>query len=634
MCGIAGMLALNGGGVDRDAVAAMNATLVHRGPDQEGIAVLPDAVLAMRRLSIIGVTNGRQPIANEDGTVLLVMNGEIYNYRSLREDLERRGHRFATASDAEVAVHLYEEESTEFVKRLRGMFAFALYDRARRRLVLGRDRAGKKPLYWAARGGRLLFGSEIKALHASGLLPKELDASSLRSYLRHGLVAGERTLFADVRKLGPGTLLVAEGGRTRVEEYGDGPARVDVPATLDEASARLRELLDEAVRVRLMSEVPLGAFLSGGVDSAAVVALMARHLDAPVQTFSVGFEDSAIDEVAHARETARLLGTVHHQVIVRDCGPALLREVNWHQDEPAADPAAVPTLCLSRFARQHVTVVLTGEGGDEAFGGYRHYVLGRRVQAIGQWVPGLRALARSAQHLPAGLEQRLPRRLWKAVWLASLDDEDRLRGWLSTFTEGEIDGLIGAPSNGNGADAYARLLRGMPAGTDPDTFARRLMHLDARLSLAEGLLMKVDKMTMAASLEARCPLLDQHLIAYASSLPMAMKLGREGTKLALRRAVEDVVPAAVRTRRKHGFDVPLRRWLQHDLAADVRALLLDAGAPLRALIDLEPVRARWASLQRRDDDLIARQLWLLLNLAVWHEQHWPSGRVEPVAARA
>ena len=634
MCGIAGVFSLGGGGVDREVLAAMTGAMVHRGPDDEGIVVTPDGGLAMRRLAIIGVANGRQPIANEDGTVLLVMNGEVYNYRDLRHELERRGHRFATDSDAEVAVHLYEDDPDGFVGRLRGMFAFALYDRSRRRLLLGRDRAGKKPLYYAVHGGRLLFASEIKALHASGLLPKSLDAASLRSYLVHGLVAGERTLFAGVRKLGPGMLLAAHAGAVRVDEYDGGLTAAEAPASLEEAAARLRELLDDAVRVRLMSEVPLGAFLSGGVDSAAVVALMRRHLDAPVQTFSVGFEDSAVDEVTHARETARQLGTIHREVLVPDCGPALLRDVNWHQDEPAADPAAVPTLCLSRFVRPHVTVVLTGEGGDEAFGGYRHYVLGRRVQTLQRWVPGLRALARSAQRLEPSLGRRLPRRLWKAVWLASLGDEHRLRGWLSTFSAPEIDRLLREPDGNGTAAVYGRILRGVPSGSDPETFARRLMYLDSRLSLAEGLLMKVDKMTMAASVEARCPLLDQHLVAFAWSLPVSMKFGREGTKLAFRRAVQDVLPAPILRRKKHGFDVPLRRWLLRDLAEEARRLLLDDGAPLGAYVDLAVVRSMWALLSRQHDELVARQLWLLLNLAVWHEQHWPSGRFEAAAAGA
>jgi asparagine synthase (glutamine-hydrolysing) len=623
MCGIAGIFSLGGREVERAPLEAMCAAMAHRGPDDEGIVVEPAAGLGMRRLAIIGVANGRQPVANEDGSVVLVMNGELYNYRELRRDLEARGHRFSTESDTEVAVHLYEEEGEEFFSRLRGMFAFALYDRRRGRLVLGRDRAGKKPLYWARHGGLLAFASEIKALHASGLVPKDLNQGGLRSYLAHGFVAGEETLFAGVRKLGPGMRLVAARGDVRVDDWAGCPDPTGVPASFDEAATRLRDLLDDAVRVRLMSEVPLGAFLSGGVDSAAVVALMRRHLERPVQTFSVGFADDGVDEVVAARETARVLGTSHHDVLVSDCPATLLREVNWHQDEPAGDPAAVPTLCLSRFARRHVTVVLTGEGGDEAFGGYRHYVLGRLVQIADRRVPGLRTAARLAQGLEPVLGRRLPRRLWKAVWLASLSDDDRLRGWLSAFTDGELGALL-APLDGghDGRDVYGAL----PPGTDPERFVRRLMWLDARLGLAEGLLMKVDKMSMAASLEARCPLLDQHVIAFAAGLPLAMKLGGEGTKLVLRRAVEGLLPDAVLRRPKHGFDVPLRRWLLNDLAADADALLLSDQAPIRGVLDLEPVRAMWGVLRRRPDELVARQLWLLLNLAIWHEQHWPSGR--------
>ena len=634
MCGIAGIFSLSGREVDRGPLAAMCAAMVHRGPDDEGMFVEPAAALGMRRLSIIGVANGRQPVTNEDGSVVLVMNGELYNYRELKRGLEERGHRFATESDTEVAVHLYEEEGEEFFSRLRGMFAFALWDRRRGRLVLGRDRAGKKPLYWARHGGLLVFASEIKALHASGLVPKELNHAGLRSYLAHGLVAGEETLFAGVRKLGPGMRLVATRQDVRIEDWAGEPEPIDVPASFDEAATRLRGLLDDAVRVRLMSEVPLGAFLSGGVDSAAVVALMRRHLERPVQTFSVGFADEGIDENVAARETARVLGTEHHDVLVSDCPASLLREVNWHQDEPAGDPAAVPTLCLSRFARERVTVVLTGEGGDEAFGGYRHYVLGRLVQIADRRVPGLRAAARLAQGLEPVLGRRLPRRLWKAVWLASLSDDDRLRGWLSAFTDDELAALL-APLDGghDGRDVYGALARALPPGNDPERFVRRLMHVDARLGLAEGLLMKVDKMSMAASLEARCPLLDQHVIAFAAGLPLAMKLGGDGTKLVLRRAIEGLLPAEILRRPKHGFDVPLRRWLLNDLAADAEALLLSERAPIRGLLDLEPVRAMWGVLRRRSDELVARQLWLLLNLAIWHEQHWPTAR-QAVEARA
>ena len=638
MCGIAGIFSPNGGPVSEATLRAMTATIVHRGPDDEGFFVDGPAGLAMRRLSIIGVADGGQPLFNEDRTVAIVMNGEIYNYPELKRELVRNGHTFRTGSDVETAVHRYEERGADFVADLRGMFAFALYDSRARRLVLGRDRVGKKPLYYAVcAGGTLVFGSEIKALHATGLLPKEIDASSLRSYLSHGFVPGERTMFAGVRKLLPGCVLELDEKGVRTRAYWDFPLPTvrgaAEPPSFDDAAHRVRELLEEAVRIRLMSEVPLGAFLSGGVDSSAVVSIMSRGLGAPVETFAVGFADADFDELVYARQAAELYRTNHHEVLVEGCSPELLFDLNRYHDEPAADPATVPTLCLARFARRRVTVALTGEGGDELFGGYRHYRLYRQLAALEERVAGVRGLAKALFGLEPYLGQAGPRRLWKGLWIASLASRDRVRGLVNVFIDPDVDRLLAhhlRNSDGAGYDEgeFARLL---DRARDADPIAQA-MYVDAKAQMAEQLLMKVDKTTMAASLEARCPFLDQRLIEFVGALPTSMKIGPAGTKLLLRRALRGLVPDDLLDRKKHGFEVPVRKWMLGDLSGVVESLLLRTDAPIGAYLDLDTVRGLWRRLRATNDGQLARQLWTLLNLAVWHDEHW--GASSGVPARS
>jgi len=630
MCGIVGIYAPNGTHPSEAALRAMTATIVHRGPDSEGIYLDGPAGLAMRRLSIIGVQDGSQPLFNEDRTVAIVMNGEIYNYPQLKHDLASRGHAFRTGSDVETAVHRYEEVGADFVADLRGMFAFALYDSRARRLVLGRDRVGKKPLYYARRGDTLVWASEVKALFASGLVSRQIDPSALRSYLRHGFVPGERTMFAGVSKLPPGYVLEATPAGVQLRPYWDVPLPADegsrIVPSVDDATVRVRELLEEAVRVRLMSEVPLGAFLSGGVDSSAVVAIMSRELGRPVETFSVGFADVEFDELVYARQAAELYRTNHHEVLVPGCSPELLFELNWHHDEPAADPATVPTLCLARFARQRVTVALSGEGGDEIFCGYRHYRLYRQLSLIESRLPG----TRGAAGLLFGLEPLLghlgPRRLWKGLWITSLASRDRVRGLVNVFPDPQVERLLAgtsraAPDDGYDADAFGAVWE-RARGADPIAQA---MYVDAKTQMAEQLLMKVDKTTMAASLEARCPFLDQALMEYVGRLPTHMKIGAGGTKVLLRRALRGLVPDELLDRQKHGFEVPVRKWMLHDLADVARDHLLRPGAPIEEWVSGAEVRRLWSRLSGSKDGQLARQMWTLLNLAVWLDVHWRAG---------
>jgi asparagine synthase (glutamine-hydrolysing) len=628
MCGIAGVLAPPRERVSEDTLRSMTASIVHRGPDDEGRFVAGSAGLAMRRLSIIGVSDGAQPLFNEDRTVAIVMNGEIYNYPELKAGLTARGHVFRTGSDVETAVHLYEELGADFVGELRGMFAFALYDTRSGRLLLGRDRVGKKPLYWAQREGWLLFASEIKALHASGLLGAALEPAALRSYLSHGFVPGERTLFAGVRKLPAGHVLDAGPDGVAIRPYWDFPAAHAAPsetADVDGAAGRVRALLEEAVEVRLMSEVPLGAFLSGGVDSSAVVAIMSRALARPVETFAVGFADAEFDELVYAREAAALYGTSHHEVLVEGCAPDLLFELNWYHDEPAADPATVPTLCLARFARQRVTVALTGEGGDELFGGYRHYRLYRQLAELEERLPGTRSIARALLGLEPWVGHLGPRRFWKGLWITSLAAPGRVRGLVSVFPDAEVTRLLaGAPDAGGGydEDEFTQLW----ARVQERDYIAQAMYVDAKAQMAEQLLMKVDKTTMAASLEARCPFLDQRLIDYVGTLPTAMKIGPAGTKLLLRHALRGLVPDALLDRRKHGFEVPVRKWMLNDVRELVESLLLAPGAAIGSHLDLAVVGRLWRRLVAHNDGQLARQLWTLLNLAVWRETQWGDRR--------
>ncbi len=627
MCGIAGIYSLDQR-TPPDVLDAMNGTMIHRGPNDAGTYLDGPVGLAMRRLSIIGVDNGHQPLFNETGDVAVVFNGEIYNYRALKADLEAAGHRFSSLSDVEVVVHLYEEHGDDFLDHLRGMFALALYDQRRRRLLLARDRSGQKPLYYAQTAGKLLFASEIKALLASGLLDKELDRASLRSYLTYGFVVGESTLFEGVRKLPAGCALSAAEGKTEIRQYWDLPAATtEAPGTLEDAAARIAELLDVSVEKRLMSEVPLGAYLSGGVDSSAVVALMKRHLDQPVQTFCVGFEDSRYDELPHARAVAEHFGTRHHELVLRGVNLELLRDLNWHHDEPSGDPAAVPTFCLSRFARRRITVVLTGEGGDETFAGYPHHRHAFRFGSLESRVPGLSAIARGVGGLEGLLGGLGSARFWKGVWIAGLPVAERHRGWYATYTDAELERLLGPEMRRHGVNGYlSKPFRDLQARVDGRDLLDQLLYVDSKMMLADQLLMKVDKTTMAASLEARCPLLDQELLEYASALPASFKISADGgSKRVLRRALRGLVDDRILDRPKQGFDVPLATWLERDLGDFVRDGLLADGAPVGRYLDPGTVRDLWRRFRRRRDMRSAKQIWRLLNLAVWHEIHWPSG---------
>jgi asparagine synthase (glutamine-hydrolysing) len=622
MCGIAGLVDREGVGADDQAlVLRMRDTMVHRGPDDAGIFVDSHAVLGHRRLSIVDLAGGAQPLSNEDRSIWIVYNGEIYNHADLRRQLEPLGHRYRTRSDTETIVHAYEEWGEDCVTRFRGMFAFALWDTRQQRLLLARDRLGVKPLYWTIVGTRLYFGSEIKAILASRAVRPCLREAALPELLSMRSLAGDETLFAGIRTLMPGHLLSFAGGRATLRRYWTIPRPVARPALRRAADdvRQFRALLEESVRLRLMSDVPLGVFLSGGLDSSAIAALMAPMMGRPLDTFSVAFANRAYNELAYSREVARSLGANTHEVVMddRDFFSALPRLV-WHEDEPIAHPSSVSLHVVSTLASRQVKVVLTGEGSDELLAGYGRYpraLLNWRAGALYSRVPApLRALVAGGVRRLPGKAGRYARRSFLAIDQApelhffdnfAAINLQRLRQLLSPRLAADV----------RSSRVYAEVLSRF---NEPDrgTTLDRLLYTDLGTYLVE-LLMKQDQMSMSASIESRVPFLDHHLVEYAAALPPERKLSGFNTKRILRDAVADVVPASVLSRSKMGFPVPFAQWMRgpwNDVARDV---LLDRRARERDLM-------RPGMLDTLLNDArsgvpgAADAIWSLLNLELWH----------------
>ena len=613
MCGICGIVALEPQTrlPSAEVIRAMTDRLRHRGPDDEGFHLDAGAALGHRRLSIIDLAGGHQPIANEDHTRFIVFNGEIYNHREIRAYLEKKGHRYRTASDTETILHLVEEEGIEGLNRMNGMWGFAVWDALRRRLLLARDRLGIKPLYYAQIGHLLLFASEIKSLVASGLLPTDLDPAALASYLDLLYVPSPRTIFSGIRKLPPGHALVADAGGVRVERYWRPTFTLDRVPVFEEAAERVKDLLTDAVKVRLLSEVPLGAFLSGGIDSSLVVGLMSRVMDRPVQTFTVGFQGEGwYDESGEAEAVARHFGTDHHALQVTSLDlPATLEETVPALDEPMCDPASIPTYLLSRYARRWVTVALTGEGADELFGGYDKYRFEQLLAALGSW--GLLA-GKAGCVLPLS---RLPERARRAVEAAALTGPARQLRLRSTFAGDEASRLLRASRAGlhdAGREALEEAARSYPSA-DP---LNRIFFQDLRTYMQDDLLMKIDKMSMLASLEARVPFLDYRLVEFVFSLPSSYKLRAGKGKLLLKSAFPDFLPPRTVRRRKHGFVLPIARWLRQDLKDYVHDLFASNEDPFYDHVDRREVERILSEFYVTGMDR-ALPLWVLLWLKVW-----------------
>jgi asparagine synthase (glutamine-hydrolysing) len=609
MCGIAG--AVGHPLPDQDAADRMCRVIRHRGPDDQGVYYEPPAFLGMRRLAIIDPEGGKQPIGNEDGSVRLVFNGEIYNFRELRSELEARGHRFATLSDSECIVHAYEEFGERCFERLRGMFAIALWDAPRRRLLLARDRLGKKPLYYRAGAGGLAFASELKSLLELPGWGRAIDRAALRDYLVLGYVPTARCIFEGVAKLPPAHYLVYEAGALRIRRYWQlrfEPKWQDPEPVLEE---RLAALLDDAVKARLVSDVPFGAFLSGGLDSSLVVALMARHLEMPVRTFSIGFAEPGSDEIPDARIVARHVGSEHVEQVAEPDAARLLPDLVWFLDEPFGDSSAIPTFLVARLARQHVKMVLSGDGGDELFAGYDRY--GRfavvdRLSRLGG--PLIASSLRAAAALIPGAAARRVRWLARRV---SMPFPDSYLSGVALSTREVLEELLREPPNGAGlfSSVEGAFLRPeIGSGLD------RVMAGDVDSYLPDDILVKVDRMTMASSLEARAPLLDHELAEFAARLPLGLKRRGGRGKYLLRRVAARLLPASVLSKRKQGFAIPLAAWLRRELRELAQDVFASRAFRERGVFDAQAVERCLADHVRGAADH-GERLWLVLCFEMW-----------------
>ena len=619
MCGIFGILNLDGSPAERAALQAMARVTVHRGPDDEGFHLDGACGIGMRRLSIIDLAGGHQPLANADRSLVLVCNGEIYNFRELRRELEALGHRFASGSDSETLLHGYAQWGDEVVQRLNGMFGFALWDARRRRLLIGRDRLGIKPLYIYRDAGRIAFASEAKALLALPGVQAAIEPSALHGYLNLGYVAAPASLFKHITKLTPATLLSVEGGRVEQTRYWRMPHDIERDVPEAEWIARVRERLDAAVRMQMVSDVPIGAFLSGGIDSSTVVGLMAAASERPIRTYSIGFDGAAADqyynELPYARRVAQLFGTEHREILVRPDTAALLPRLVWHMDEPVSDSAFITTYLVSEFARRDVTVILSGVGGDELFGGYRRY-LGDHYQAYFDRLPSwLRRTATAAgRRLPSDRHGPLLNfsRLAKGfLENAALPFEERYRAYVEVFPRAEAARLLGGEPAG-GSDRIAEAFSAAP-GEDG---LNRMLSVDAQTQLPDDLLVLTDKMSMAASLECRVPLLDQELVELAARMPQAVKIRGGRLKHVMKEAVADLLPSDLIERKKRGFGTPMGAWLKNDLAPLMHELLSQSAIEERGLFRYPAVHELIAQHEASRIDGTDRIL-ALMNLEIW-----------------
>lgn len=627
MCGIAGQVALRPHrAVDIAAVRAMTRALAHRGPDDEGEYFAPGGLAALghRRLSIIDLVSGSQPIYNEDRTVAVVLNGEIYNFEPLRARLERAGHRFASRSDTEVIAHLYEECGLECVRHFHGMFAFLLWDHRRQRLLAARDRIGKKPLYYTEHGGRLSLASEITALYRLPDLSWTLDPTALDLYLTHSYIPSPATILEAIRKLPPAHTLVVEAGALTISRYWAPPSAV-VGIEDAEAELRLARALEEAVRLRLIADVPLGCFLSGGVDSSTVVALMTRLSPRPVRTFSIGFDREEYSELPHARQVAELFKTDHEEFVVKPDAAAVLPELARHFGEPFGDSSALPVWYLAQLARKHVTVALNGDGGDELFGGYSWYANGTRFAAAARWVPPIvrAALRRAAGD---GWLRRLPRYPRKVLDLVSRPDADRFAALRRTLEEPLRTRLFAPAFAARVGGAALAYLDGAYHTANADDLLQAMALTDVATYLPEDLLVKVDRMTMAHALEARSPFLDTSVVESALGLPARLKRDRSGGKRILKRMFSGLFPPGFLDRPKAGFSIPVDEWLRVELRSRLEARLF-RGALLDAGI-VDPAVLRRLLQEHDNGRSHGATLWNLLMLAEWFERfgraaRWP-----------
>jgi asparagine synthase (glutamine-hydrolysing) len=625
MCGLCGEVRFDGGPVEAAAVVSMRDQMPHRGPDASGLYLSPMATagLGFRRLKIVDLSDvANQPMPNEDGTVQVVFNGEIYNFQELREGLLSRGHQFRSRSDTEVIVHLYEEYGPHCIDRLDGMFAIAIWDDRRQRLVLARDRAGKKPLFYLNDGSRIVFGSEIKAFFGRRDLNLAIDSQAIPSYFMYGYVPCPHTFYRGVRQVEPGHVMTVERDGTmssRLYWALEFPEEKSVPRENHERAAvkaKLRTLMTRAVERRLISDVPLGAFLSGGVDSTIVVGLMSQLIDRPVKTFSIGFKDSpGYDETPYARLVAERFKTDHTEFIVEPGAFDLIDKLVWHHDGPFGDSSAVPTYLVSRLTRQQVTVVLTGDGGDELFAGYLRFYAALTAERTPQALRG--ALKAVSRGLPAGGSARhVLSRIQRFAAAASLPLEERITRWSSLFYD-DIEKLLApellqlvAPID------KLRYLRRFESRLRGRSTLSQILAINFNTYLLDDLLIKTDRCTMANSLEARAPFLDTALMEFVAGLPDSMKLARGRTKIILRETFDDLIPREIQRRGKMGFGIPFGLWFRGALREALHDHLLSPQARYRDYLSSSYVHRLVKRHDEGDADL-GLPLWALLSFEIW-----------------
>jgi asparagine synthase (glutamine-hydrolysing) len=634
MCGIACLLDFDGP-VDEAVLAHMCGAMRHRGPDARGLHVEPSVGLGIQRLAIIDVAGGDQPIFNEDGNLAVVLNGEIYNHEELAEGLRARGHRFSTRADTEVLLHLYEEHGDQLVRELRGMFAFALWDRRRQRLLCARDRAGKKPLFWARRGNRYWLASELRALLHDDRLDRTVDPQAVDAYLALQYVPDPLCILKGIGKLPSASTLVIDRHGPRVTRYWSldyEPKLRDLPPA--EAAERTRELLDEATRIRLMSERPVGAFLSGGIDSSAVVAAMANHADGRVKTFSIGFGDAAFDETRYARMVADRFSTDHHEFVVEPDALNLMPALARHYGEPFADPSAIATFYRAEVTSRHVTVALNGDGGDENFAGYGRY---SRSQRLGRadWLktPAKRLASTLAALGTSSSSTGILSRARRVAEVLGMEAWQKYMTALTSFERGARERLL-TPEFRAGLEGWSaeELFRRAWCESEACALVDRMLDVDIHTYLAGDLLPKVDIATMAHSIEGRSPFLDHQLMEFAARLPAELKLGRDGSgKTLLRSAMQGVLPPEVLDRPKMGFGVPLARWFREDLRSLPADRLLDPSSIGLGYFKRQEIERLIAEHHAAAADHSLR-LWVLLQFDTWHREvrDVPTRNAEPV----
>jgi asparagine synthase (glutamine-hydrolysing) len=622
MCGIAGFISSEKDRLSTEKsgslLESMCLLIRHRGPDEQGTWTSGQVALGMRRLSIIDLSGGHQPIFNEDESLVIVFNGEIYNYRELQRELQQKGHTFRSNSDTETIIHAFEEYGPDCLEKLRGMFAFVIWDKRTRTLFAARDRVGKKPFYYTVTGDQsFVFGSELKSILEYPTVKKEVDIQALDAYLSFGYVPDPYSIFKGIRKLPAGSYLLFRDGKVTEKQYWDIKIEPDYSRTEEQFVEELTARLDEAVKIRLISEVPLGAFLSGGIDSSAVVGLMSRNSEKPVKTFSIGFNEDSYNELKYARLTAKHFNTDHHEFVVTPDICEIVDELVWHFDEPFADSSSIPTYMVSKLAREHVTVVLSGDGGDELFGGYTRYLIDLQRNVFGRLPRNVR------DNIMNPISRNLPHWAWGRNFLhnVSLDPTDRFIDSVSVFTSLNKGSLYTSDfTKILGQSEGVRLFRELGTRVKSKNSLDPLLYLDSKTYLPGDILTKVDRMSMAVSLEARAPLLDHKLIEMVSRIPASLKIKNNETKYIFKQAIKSFVPHEILNRPKQGFGLPIQQWINNQLHDRIHQTLTDRRTLERGLFEKKYIDVLLQEHERGRRDH-STSLWALFMLELWNRTY-------------